>query len=176
MSRALTSLPIVKPTSSSAGLKNQRQLGLGNAPARVAPDADRLARADDPAGSRLEEQLGPTRRVDQVVERGRLVGFLLARDLASLVSDARTPDFLASRGAQHANGRIGKRRLALASQAANFRRGVDPRARAPSSDRFTATDGDHGSPWTTPTCGVRSSSDRELHDLHRVAPLIRRHG
>ena len=73
MSRALTSLPAVNPTSVERRAQYQCQLRLGNAPLRVTSNSDRLPRTDDPAGSRLEEEFRPVCSVDQVVKSGCLV-------------------------------------------------------------------------------------------------------
>ena len=103
MSRALTSLPIGEANELERRAQDQRQLGLGNTPARVASDSDRLTGADDPAGCRLEEEFGPLCSVDQIVKRGRLVGFLLAGHLAPFVGDTGTPNFLVVQRRQHSN-------------------------------------------------------------------------
>ncbi len=53
---------------------------------------------NDSRGRRLQEQFGPVRGVDLVVELRGPARFLLAGDLAALVRDARGPDFLAVDG------------------------------------------------------------------------------
>ena len=100
MSRALTSLPIVKPTSSSAGLKTRASSGSGTHQCdRAGPGS--AARPDDPARSRLEEQFRPRAPVDPIVKCRRLLRFLLASDLAPLVGHTRTPDLLGIQRRQH---------------------------------------------------------------------------
>ena len=103
MSRALTSLPIVKPTISSSGLKTKASSGSG-----THQRVSRRTRIGCPGpttrlGRRLEEQLRTRGPVNPIVKRGRLFGLLLASDLAPLVSHPRTPNLLIVKRRQYLN-------------------------------------------------------------------------
>ena len=91
--------------------EDERELRLGDVPARVAADADRLARADGrrPPAS-LRKSSGRSALVDERIEFG-LVALLHPRVAAALVRDTRAPDFrrsMASRSrARSGDGRDG---------------------------------------------------------------------
>ena len=168
MSRALTSLPIVKPTSRRSGREDQGQLRLGHAPASC-----RRTRIGRPGpttrlGRRLEEEFGPVGAVDQVVERPPLLRLLLAGHLAPLVGHPGPPDFLGIERGQTSTGssgiapvRLAQKRLDPASRdrrlgAGRSRRCVRNRA------------GGCGSPSTSTHAGGRVGFRRKLGDAHRA--------
>jgi len=74
--------------------QHQGKLRLGDAPLAVAADMDAVVGAGDAVRRRLEEYFRSRRRIDEVVELGRPDRLALAGLLASLVGDARRPDFL----------------------------------------------------------------------------------
>src|SRR5262249_26171583 len=79
------------PVDFAVVAKHERDLRLGNVPARVAADADRPARADRaPTQGVLEEQLGSLRVVDEAVDVDPAL--LDACVAAPLVGDAGAPD------------------------------------------------------------------------------------
>src|SRR5690349_12091613 len=80
----------------AAACDEQRQLRLGDVPKRVAPDADRTARADDPPRGGLEEELRTFGGVHEIVEVPAGSGLRLfhPRSTAAEVRHARRPDLL----------------------------------------------------------------------------------
>ena len=94
----------------ATGVDDQRQLGLGDVPGRVGADSQRRARCPHARGGRLEEELGPLRLVDQLVDVAHR-GLLDACRGRAPVGDAAGPHLLIVDGRQQL-GR-GRQRSAL---------------------------------------------------------------
>ena len=94
----------------ATGVDDQRELGLGDVPGRVGADSQRRARCPHARGGRLEEQLGPLRLVDQLVDVAHR-GLLDARRGRAPVGDAAGPHLLIVDGRQQLGG--GRQRSAL---------------------------------------------------------------
>ena len=102
------------------GTQDQGQLRLRDRPSRIPPDPDRLPRADDPAGRRLEEELRAAGRVDQIVEGGGALRLFLPGHLAAFVGHAGPPDFLGIQGRQDLDRRDRQRSTVLSGPLADL--------------------------------------------------------
>ncbi len=124
MSRALTSLPIVNPTSSSAGLKTRASSGSG-----TDQFESRRTRIGSPGpatrlGVALKNSSGRLRRVHLIVERRAALRLLLPGHLAPLVGHAGPPNLLPIERCQDADHCNRQRRARAGQPTSNLRLGV----------------------------------------------------
>ena len=84
------------------GLIGQRQLRLGHRPSRIFANSHLVAMTDGAAGSRLEKEFRPLRRVDTIVKvaASGILRLFHARAAAAVVGHSRRPHFLAVNGRQ----------------------------------------------------------------------------